>query len=37
MDQTNLVFTAVIGLICLVIVLLKGRSKSKARVVVSGE
>jgi hypothetical protein len=36
MDQTNLVFTAVIGLICLVIVLLKGRSKSKARVVVSG-
>jgi uncharacterized protein YcbX len=36
MDQINIILTAVIGLICLAIVLLKGGKKSTARVVVSG-
>jgi len=36
MDQTNLIFPALIGLTCALLILLKGRSKPKSRVVVSG-
>jgi len=36
MDQTNLLVSAVIGLICLVVLLLR-RRKPKPRVVVSGK